>query len=85
MSKSKKLARRIEDLQGDERDIVSIVLDRIEQGRKTYGPWRVDDRHSNPREALYGVIDALHYSAAELYRLSKCACCGRHHIEEICA
>ena len=58
-------------LNADERSIVDTIAGRISEGRRTYGPWRVDDGRNNPREALAEVMDALNYCAAELVRLSK--------------
>ena len=55
----------------DERSIIDTIASRIADGRRTYGPWRVDDGRNNPREALAEVMDALNYCAAELVRLSK--------------
>jgi len=60
------LAERIEALEADERAIVDVLLDRIEQGRKVYGPWRVNDGRDYNAEALEEIIDALHYCAAAL-------------------
>ena len=54
-----------------ERSIIDTIAGRIAEGRRTYGPWRVDDGRDNPREALAEVMDALNYCAAELVRLSK--------------
>ena len=54
----------------DERSIIDTIASRIADGRRTYGPWRVDDGRNNPREALAEVMDALNYCAAELVRLS---------------
>ena len=55
----------------DERSIIDTIASRIADGRRTYGPWQVDDGRNNPREALAEVMDALNYCAAELVRLSK--------------
>ena len=65
------LWNKIMGLRKDERAIVEALLDRLEQGRKDYGPWNVDDGRNYPKEALAEVIDALHYCAAELVRLAK--------------
>ena len=59
------------ELQGDERAIAEAALCRLDQGRSTYGPWKVDDGRDYPREAMAEVIDALHYCAAELVRLRR--------------
>ena len=37
------LESRIEALQEDEKAIIEVLLDRIEHGRKEYGPWKVND------------------------------------------
>jgi len=66
-----KLAQTIADLPRDERDIVRALVSRMEQGRKTYGPWSVDDNRNYRREALLEVLDAMHYCAAELTRLAR--------------
>ena len=62
---------RLSGLQGDELDIARFLLDRLRQGRATYGSWKVDDGRDYPGEALAEVIDALHYCAAELVRLRR--------------
>ena len=85
MSGANEIAERIEGLRGDERAIVEALLDRIEQGREVYGPWKVDDGRDYPAEAFDEVIDALHYCAAALVRMSRCPACGRRHDEEACA
>jgi len=76
MSQATKLTKRIEALQADERAIVEKLLDRIEQGREVYGPWKVDDGRDYQAEALDEVIDALHYCAAVLVKKADCRCGG---------
>lgn len=71
MKTSVKIAERIESLPADEKRIMLTLLSRMERGRKTYGPWRLNDGRNFPREALHEVLDALHYSAAELARLTR--------------
>lgn len=66
-----KHAASLAGFNADERSIVETIASRIADGRRTYGPWRVDDGRNNPREALAEVMDALNYCAAELVRLSK--------------
>ena len=73
-----KLAERIEALQADERTIVETLLERIEQGREVYGPWKVDDGRDYHSEALAEVIDALHYCAAALVKKTGGCRCGGH-------
>ena len=71
MSKpSQSLSRIIETLPTDEKEIITALLGRLKLGRKTYGPWRVDDGRDYRQEALQEVLDGLHYCAAELVRLS---------------
>jgi len=80
MSPASKLIERIEALQADEQAIVEKLLERIEQGREVYGPWKVDDGRDYQAEALDEVIDALHYCAAALVKkTSGCHCGGRCH------
>ena len=77
-----KLAQRIASLREDERAIVEALLDRIEQGRQEYGPWKVNDGRDYPQEAFDEVIDALHYCAAALLKKKRsCRCAG--NCEEI--
>lgn len=85
MSKRDEIAKRIAALEADEREIVETLLNRMEAGRKTYGPWMVNDGRDFAAEALEEVIDALHYCAAHLVQLSRCPCCGRKHLEKVCA
>ena len=66
-----KHASSLAGFNADERSIIDTIASRIAEGRRTYGPWRVDDGRDNPREALAEVMDALNYCAAELVRLSK--------------
>lgn len=65
----KSLAERIETLAGDERAIVETVVERIEQGRRAYGPWNIADGRVYEREALEEILDGMAYLAAELVRL----------------
>ena len=65
------LAERIERLPADERAILDILLDRLEQGRADYGPWQVDDGRDNVAEAFDEILDAMHYTAAGLVRLKR--------------
>jgi hypothetical protein len=57
----------------DESAILRLLSERLAEGRRVYGPWRVDDGRRYPREALAEVLDALHYCAAELVRLDHVA------------
>ncbi len=65
------LLDRLTRLQADECYVVEAIVTRLDQGRTTYGPWRVGDGRDNPHEALCEVSDALAYVAAELVRLSR--------------
>lgn len=55
-------------LPADERQICDALLGRLAQGRRQYGPWRLDDGRDYPSEAYAEVLDGLHYTAAELVR-----------------
>lgn len=63
-----RIGGRVTALAVDEREICEALLSRLEQGRKQYGPWRVDDGRDYPSEAYVEVLDGLHYVAAELVR-----------------
>ena len=76
MSATLSIIERVESLQADERAIVERLLDRLEQGRETYGPWRVNDGRDYRAEALDEIIDALHYCAAALVRGATACRCG---------
>ncbi|GAC1587135.1 MAG: hypothetical protein NVS3B20_15810 [Polyangiales bacterium] len=52
-----------------EQRILSLLGERMREGRRSYGPWNLHDGRRYPREALSEVLDALHYCAAELLRL----------------
>ena len=65
------IAIRAAALEGDEQAILETLLARIDNGRGTYGPWRVNDGREYPREALHEVFDAPNYVAAELVRLDR--------------
>jgi len=67
------LLSQVRAMEADERAIVETLVCRIDAGRRDYGPWKVDDERSNPREALAEVLDALNYCAAELVRLGRVA------------
>ena len=45
----------------DERQICDALLGRLAQGRRQYGPWRLDDGRDYPSEAYAEVLDGLHY------------------------
>lgn len=69
------IAKRIATLKDDERAIIVKLLERLEQGQKSYGPWKLNDGRDYPKEALDEVLDALHYCAAALLQMSiKCQC-----------
>lgn len=58
-------------LVADEQAILRTQLRRLHAGRTGYGPWDTSDGRSYPREALFEVLDALNYCAAELVRLDR--------------
>ena len=82
MNTTNDIAERITALKEDERAILERLLERIEQGRTSYGPWKVTDGRDYPKEALDEVLDALHYCAAALLRMSLHCRCG-NRCEEI--
>lgn len=64
-----RLGGRLAGLAGDEAGIIDELLQRMELGRRQYGPWHVTDGRNYPTEAYAEVLDALHYVAAEMRRL----------------
>jgi hypothetical protein len=60
---------KIQRLSADERKIIGELINRMDAGRRVYGPWRLADGRDLPAEALEEVLDALHYCAAALVRL----------------
>jgi hypothetical protein len=60
-------------IDGDEAAILKLLADRLDAGRRVYGPWSVVDGRRYPREALEEVLDALAYCGAELVRLDRAA------------
>jgi DNA polymerase-3 subunit epsilon len=68
LSERMRLGGRLAGLVGDERELFDALLSRLEQGRRQYGPWRVDDGRDYPSEAYAELLDGLHYLAAELVR-----------------
>jgi hypothetical protein len=54
-----------------EREIASMVIERLQDGEETYGPWPTDDNRLYPQEALEEVLDGMTYLAAELLRLQR--------------
>ncbi|MFP2958470.1 exonuclease domain-containing protein [Myxococcus sp. 1LA] len=58
----------ITGLPADERQICDALLGRLAQGRRQYGPWRLDYGRDYPGEAYAEVLDGLHYRTAELVR-----------------
>ncbi|MBN1653534.1 MAG: hypothetical protein JXA30_07130 [Deltaproteobacteria bacterium] len=68
MDGTERIVERIQVLKADERAIIEAILDRMELGRNTYGPWKVDDGRSHQAEAFEEIIDALQYCAAGLVK-----------------
>ncbi len=68
LSEAMLLGERILGLEDDEYEILNALLERLEVGRRQYGPWHVDDGRDYPTEAFEEVLDGLHYVAAELVR-----------------
>jgi hypothetical protein len=65
------LVQRISGMPADEQTIIKALVDRLDTGRQSYGPWRIDDGRQYEAEALEEVLDALHYVAAQLVRLGR--------------
>jgi hypothetical protein len=61
----------VDDLNADERAIVETITTRIIEGRRTYGPWRVDDGRNYKGEALLEIVDALAYCGAKLVHAAR--------------
>lgn len=62
---------RVLDQPDDEHAITTTLLDRLEKGRKQYGPWNVHDGRDYEQQALEEVLDGLHYVAAALVKRRK--------------
>ena len=65
------LVHRISQMPLDEQALVQTLVDRLDAGRQRYGPWRLDDDRRYQVEALEEVLDALHYVAAQLVRMTR--------------
>jgi len=65
------VVQQVRSMEADERAIANLIVDRIDAGRKDYGPWRTSDGRDYPGEALLEVVDALNYCAAELVRMRR--------------
>ena len=79
------ISQRIAQLGPDERKIIELLLERLEEGRSSYGDWNVGDGRDYVAEALDEVLDGLHYCAAALIRLTGCRGIYRDNDEEVCA
>ena len=66
-----RLAVRISSLGADEQRILIKTLERLEQGKKEYGEWKIPDGRDYDNEVLEEVIDALQYCAAKLIENEK--------------
>jgi hypothetical protein len=55
----------------DEKEIVATIVQRIDRGRREYGPWEIDKDHDRDyrREAFEELVDTAIYSSAELVRM----------------
>ena len=52
-----------------EHEIIELLTARINQGRKEYGPWNVNDGRDYVQGTLEEVLDGLLYIAAQLIKL----------------
>lgn len=62
---------RINNLGSDEKEIMLMLLERLETGREVYGEWKVSDGRNYEREMLEELLDAMHYGSAMLLKLRK--------------
>ena len=62
---------RIEKLSSDEHEVLDLLLDRIDGGRRRYGRWNVCDGRDYHHEALCEALDGMAYLAAEIVRLRR--------------
>ena len=65
------LADEFAALTGDERAIADLLIGRLVDGRKNYGPWSVTDGRDYLTEALNEDLDGMMYRAAELVRMRR--------------
>ena len=67
------IAKTVAGFQADELEIVSTIIQRIDRGRKEYGPWEIDQDHHRDyrREALEELTDSLAYLTAEVVRMTR--------------
>ena len=65
------LVYRISQMPTDEQTIIKALVDRLDTGRQSYGPWHIDDGRQYEAEAMEEVLDALHYVAAQLVRITR--------------
>jgi hypothetical protein len=63
------LCDRIARLGRDEQEILLLLLERLESGRRIYGEWQIPDARDYAAEALSEVLDALHYCAAQTLKM----------------
>ena len=67
----RELLAKVSSLGEIEREITELVVDRLQEGSETYGPWpEVDDR-DYLEETLEELIDGMAYLSAELLRLQR--------------
>jgi hypothetical protein len=57
-----------------ETEILAELSERLEVGERLYGPFDEDDPRDMTEEAIEEVLDALIYTAFQLYKLKR-----RHH------
>ena len=60
--------RLVDRLAGDEVAVALQALRRLDTGRETYGPLRVDDGREWTEETLQELLDSVWYMTAELVR-----------------
>ena len=61
---------RIQRLEGDERELIETILERVDGGRSDYSAWVADaDTRDHLAEALEEHLDATAYLAMKLIKL----------------
>jgi hypothetical protein len=71
LRKAQELGARMARLTGHEGLIAGHIVDRLEAGHETYGPWLVGDGRDLRKETIEELIDTAHYLAAEVVRLER--------------
>ena len=65
------LIERIERLNEDEREVLFVILDRLEMGRANYGPLDLEDGRDWEAEWLDEAIDGFAYAAMRTVQIRR--------------